>query len=271
MSDATSQSRIYPANAAGSTPEIVTVKKRTVFAWSLWDWGSASFNAVVTTFVFAVYLTSESFGPEAVTSARLGTALLIAGIVVALLAPVIGKLTDAAGRRKTWLGINTVVVVAATALLVLVAPAEHYLLLGLVLLAIGNVAFEFASVSYNSMLRQISTNANVGKVSGFGWGMGYLGGIVLLAIILVGFIFPDVGWFGVTSEDGWNVRVAMIIATRTFQPSSEVTPNQPTSGKMNPTRMIASSTIPPRYPMPQPKPDTLPTFAFVEICRSIEL
>ena len=216
MSEATSPSRIYPANAAGSTPEMVTVKKRTVFAWSLWDWGSAAFNAVVTTFVFAVYLTSESFGPEAVTSARLGTALLIAGIVVALLAPVIGKLTDAAGRRKTWLGINTAVVVAATALLVLVAPAEQYLLLGLVLLAIGNVAFEFASVSYNSMLRQISTNANVGKVSGFGWGMGYLGGIVLLAIILVGFIFPDVGWFGVTSEDGWNVRVAMIIAAAWF-------------------------------------------------------
>ncbi|MGK0715236.1 MFS transporter [Leucobacter sp. W1153] len=216
MSDATSQSRIYPANAAGSTPGIVTVKKRTVFAWSLWDWGSASFNAVVTTFVFAVYLTSSSFGPEEVTSARLGTALLIAGIVVAILAPVIGRLTDAAGRRKTWLGINTAVVVAATALLVLVAPAEQYLLLGLVLLAIGNVAFEFASVSYNSMLRQISTNANVGKVSGFGWGMGYLGGIVLLAIILVGFIFPDVGWFGVTSEDGWNVRVAMIIAAAWF-------------------------------------------------------
>lgn len=192
------------------------MKKRTVFAWSLWDWGSASFNAVVTTFVFSVYLTSSSFGPEAVTSARLGTALFIAGVIVAVLAPVIGQLTDAAGRRKTWLGINTAVVVAATALLVLVAPAEQYLLLGLVLLAIGNVAFEFASVSYNAMLTQIATNQNVGKISGFGWGMGYLGGIVLLAILLVGFIFPDTGWFGVTSEDGWNIRIAMVISALWF-------------------------------------------------------
>jgi UMF1 family MFS transporter len=192
------------------------VKKRTIVAWSLWDWGSAAFQAVVTTFVFTVYLTSAPFGEEAEVSTKLGMALLIAGIVVALVAPVLGRLTDAAGRRKTWLGINTAIVVGANALMVLVAPAEQYLLLGLVLLAIGNVAFEFASVSYNAMLSQVSNNGNVGKVSGFGWGMGYLGGIVLLAILLVGFIFPEVGWFGVTSEGAWNIRVAMVISALWF-------------------------------------------------------
>lgn len=187
-----------------------------ILAWSLWDWGSASFQAVVTTFVFTVYLTSESFGPEAEVSARLGTALLYAGVVVALVAPVVGRLSDAAGRRKSWLGINTVVVIASTALLVLVAPGEQYLTLGLVLLAVGNVAFEFASVSYNAMLGQISNNGNVGRISGFGWGMGYIGGIVLLALLLVGFIFPEVGWFGVTAADGWNVRLAMVVAALWF-------------------------------------------------------
>ncbi|MFA5607129.1 MAG: MFS transporter [Leucobacter sp.] len=187
-----------------------------IVAWALWDWGSASFNAVVTTFVFSVYITSDAFGPEAETSSKLGTALLIAGIVVALVAPVLGRLSDAAGRRKLWLAITTGVVVACTALLVLVAPDEQYLLFGLILLAVGNIAFEFASVNYNSMLTQISTNANVGKVSGFGWGMGYIGGIVLLALLLVGFIFPDVGWFGVTAADGWNIRIAMVLAALWF-------------------------------------------------------
>jgi UMF1 family MFS transporter len=66
------------------------------------------------------------------------------------------------------------------------------------------------------MLSQVSNNGNVGKVSGFGWGMGYLGGIVLLAILLVGFIFPEVGWFGVTSEGAWNIRVAMVISALWF-------------------------------------------------------
>lgn len=192
------------------------VGKGRILAWSLWDWGSASFNAVVTTFVFAVYITSDAFGSEAVTSSRLGTALLIAGIVVALVAPVVGRLTDAAGRRKSWLGINTILVVACTAALVFVAPHESYLLLGLVLLAVGNVAFEFASVSYNSMLTQVSRPENLGRVSGFGWGMGYIGGIVLLGILLIGFIFPDVGWFGVTSDGAWNVRIAMLVAAAWF-------------------------------------------------------
>lgn len=212
---------VSPNPLAASTPAAqpqgpAPAGKGKILAWSLWDWGSAAFQAVVTTFVFGVYITQPAFGPEAEVTGKLGTALLIAGIVVALLAPITGQLTDAAGRRKLWLGITTAVVVVCTALLALVAPEPSYLMLGLVLLAIGNVAFEFASVSYNAMLSQVSTNANVGRVSGFGWGMGYLGGIVLLAILLVGFIFPDPGWFGVTAEGGWNVRVAMIVAAAWF-------------------------------------------------------
>jgi len=214
MSEPTTPATPTPSDS--STAGAPKVKKRTIFAWSLWDWGSASFNAVVTTFVFSVYITSSAFGPEQHTSAWLGTTLLIAGIIVALLAPVFGRLSDAVGRRKAWLGINTLIVVVATALMVFVAPAEQFLILGLLLLAIGNVAFEFASVSYNAMLNQISTNANVGKISGFGWGMGYLGGIVLLAILLVGFIFPDVGWFGVTDDQSWNIRVSMLVAAAWF-------------------------------------------------------
>lgn len=207
-------------SSAGSTPPSTTrplpSNKGKVFAWSLWDWGSAAFQAVVTTFVFTVYLTSGPFGEEAEVSVKLGTTLAIAGVLIAVLAPVLGRLTDANGRRKQWLGINTAVVVSVTALLVLVAPDPGYLMLGLVLLAIGNVAFEFAGVSYNSMLTQLATPQNMGRVSGFGWGMGYLGGIVLLSIVLVGFIFPDTGWFGATSEGGWNIRLSMVLCAAWF-------------------------------------------------------
>lgn len=207
-----------PAATPPATPAAppAPAGKGRILAWSLWDWGSAAFQAVVTTFVFGVYITQPAFGPEHEVTAQLGTALLIAGVVVALIAPITGQLSDAAGRRKLWLGITTAITVGCTALLALVAPEPNYLMLGLVLLAIGNVAFEFATVSYNAMLSQVSTNANVGRVSGFGWGMGYLGGIVLLAILLVGFIFPDPGWFGVTHEGGWNIRVAMLVSAAWF-------------------------------------------------------
>lgn len=195
-------------------------KKGQVLAWAMWDWGSAAFNAVVTTFVFTVYLTSSLFGDPDTVSSQLGFAIAIAGVFIALLAPVLGQRSDRAGKRKFWLAINTFIVVGITAALWFVQASPSFLVLGLYLVAAGNVFFEIASVNYYAMISQISTKQNVGRVSGFGWGMGYIGGIVLLAVILVGFVFPvqsgGTGWFGVTSENGENIRVAMLVAAAWF-------------------------------------------------------
>ncbi|WP_225219502.1 MFS transporter [Arthrobacter gallicola] len=193
-----------------------TVRRREIWAWASWDWGSAAFNAVMTTFVFTVYLTSAPFGGEARASAVLGTALAIAGVLVFLLAPVTGQRSDAGGRRKLWLGINTVAVCAATGLCFFVYPSPDFLLLGVALIALANVFFEFANVNYYAMLKQVSTPGSVGKVSGFGWAMGYVGGIAALALVLVGFINPDVGWFGVTSENGQNIRAVAVFSALWF-------------------------------------------------------
>jgi MFS transporter, UMF1 family len=85
-----------------------------------------------------------------------------------------------------------------------------------VLLAAGAVFQEFAIVSYNAMLPQVSTPETIGRVSGFGWSMGYIGGIFLLLICYVGFIAPDVGWFGVTSAGGLNIRAVALFSAVWF-------------------------------------------------------
>ncbi|MBS43510.1 MAG: MFS transporter [Nocardioides sp.] len=180
-----------------------------VLAWGLWDWGSAAFNAVITTFVFSVYITSDDFGPGA--STKLGWALAAAGVLIALLAPITGQRADRTGRRTFWLGANTLLVVLASAGMFFVAPSPDYLWLGLGLLAAGNVFFEFASVNYNAMLASISHPGNVGKVSGLGWGLGYVGGIVLLLVVYFGLISPEVGLFGITGDDAMDVRVSMLV------------------------------------------------------------
>ncbi|WP_167203058.1 MFS transporter [Actinomyces respiraculi] len=199
--------RTVPSNRLLSWP---------VIAWGLWDWGSAAFNAVITTFVFTVYLTSSSFGDPAHNEAALSVGLTIAGAFIALLAPVTGQRSDRAGRTVFWLGAYTAVVVAVSAALFLVLPEPGYLWFGITLLGVGNVFFELASVNYNGILSQLASKDRVGAVSGLGWGMGYIGGIVLLLIIYVGFISPEVGWFGVTSDNGLNVRVGMLIAAAWF-------------------------------------------------------
>ena len=193
-----------------------------VFSWAFWDWGSAAFNAVATTFVFSVYLTGDKVFTDAGTaSEHLSTGLTIAGIFIALLAPVTGQRADRRGKGGVWLGWFTAAVVVCLALMYFVAPSSPLgplgaLWLGIALLGLGNVFFEFASVNYNAMLNHISTKKTMGRVSGLGWGMGYVGGIVLLLILFVGFINPEVGWFGVTHDDGMNIRVSMLVAALWF-------------------------------------------------------
>lgn len=215
--------------------------RKAVWSWALWDWGSAAFNAVVTTFVFSTYLASNAFvDPAIVDAARdadgvvdgkfpaleaalaenatfLGTAIAIAGLLIAVFAPVMGQRSDGSGRRKFWLGVNTGLVVLAMAAMFFVEGAPEYFVLGAVLLAVGNVFFEFASVNYNAMLVQVSNRENVGRISGFGWGLGYVGGIVLLVILLVFFIgFSGAGLLGIPAENGLAVRAAVLASAVWF-------------------------------------------------------
>ncbi|GAA4267337.1 MFS transporter [Frondihabitans peucedani] len=227
------------ATLADTTP----IPRRRIVSWALWDWGSAAFNAVVTTFVFSTYLASASFVSPAIVAAAgddatnpalvaakshnatvISTALTIAGILVALLAPILGQRSDGSGRRKRWLGINSGVLVLVMAAMVFVVPAPPYLLLGATLLAVGNLVFEFASVNYNAMLVQVSTPKTIGRVSSWGWGAGYLGGIVLLVLLLVLFLQS----FGVEGQTGllglastpaggvWSVRIAILVSAVWF-------------------------------------------------------
>jgi UMF1 family MFS transporter len=202
------------------SPAVADVTRRgPVIAWSLWDWGSAAFNAVIVTFVFSVYLTDsvgEDLSGPISASSWLGWSVGAASLVIAVLAPVMGQRSDASGHRKRSLALLTTSVVAVTALMFLVEDSPDFLWLGLVLIAVGTVLFELAQVPYFAMLRQVSTPDTVGRVSGVGWAFGYLGGIVLLIIVYVGLISGDGGVLGVTTNGGLNIRWVAVVAAVWF-------------------------------------------------------
>lgn len=202
--------------AHAAEPPNPRVKRTHVTAWAMWDWGSAAFNAVMITFVFGTYLASDTFGADDRGTSWLAAGNAIAGVVIALTAPVIGQRADRDGRRSLWLGVNTALVVLTTAACFFVQPDESFLLLGVILLSAGNVFFEFAEVQYNAMMVKISTRSTIGRISGLGWGAGYLGGIFLLLLVYVGFIGGDSHWFGMTDDDAMNIRVVALFAACWF-------------------------------------------------------
>lgn len=215
------------APAVTAPQPAVRTDRRTVTAWAFWDFGSAAFNAVLVTFIFSVYLTdsvgADLPGPLS-ASTWYGIAMAVGGAVIALTAPVVGQRADARGHRlravRTW----TLVTVALMLSLVLVGDdAPGYFWLGVTVMAVASVTFQFAEVGYFAMLNQVSTEKTVGRVSGFGWAMGYFGGIILLLICYVGFIAGDGdtrGLLGITTDNGWNVRLVALLAAVWFAAAS---------------------------------------------------
>ena len=172
----------------------------------LWDWAEQPYPTIMQTFIFPVYLAGAVASIDQKADQAIGWATAIAGVVLALIAPVLGRRSDENGRRKFWLVANTYILVAITAASFFVEPKPEFFMFGLVLYGLGSVIQESAFINYYAMLKQVTKDSNIGKISGFAWGLGYVGGIILLMVSLVGFVLPDVPWFGIPNQDSLNIR-----------------------------------------------------------------
>lgn len=188
-----------------------------VITWALWDCGATGLNAIVVTFVFSVYLTGtvgDGLPGGTSPASWLGRALTVSAVFVALLAPLTGVLVAAPHRRRVVLTALTVAAAVFTAAMSLIGDDPRYLFPGLVLLALTAACSDLAGVPYNAMLRQLSTPATAGRISGLGWAAGYAGSVVLLLGVYVGFVSGDGPYRGLLRLpvlDGVNVRAAMIV------------------------------------------------------------
>jgi MFS transporter, UMF1 family len=176
------------------------------FSWMLWDWAEQPYPTIMQTFIFPVYLASAVATAAQKPDQAIGWATAIAGVVLAIIAPVLGRRSDVNGRRKFWVVTLTLVLVAIMISAFFVEPKPEYFLFGLVLYATGSLVQESAFINYYAMLKGVTTEKNIGKISGFAWALGYTGGIILLLISLIGFALPDVPWFGIPTDESLNIR-----------------------------------------------------------------
>jgi MFS transporter, UMF1 family len=163
-----------------------------ISAWCLYDWASASFSIIVMTFIFATYFKSKVAENEIVGTYQWANATSIAGIIIAFTSPLFGAIADHNGHHKRWLLFFTGMCILSSGLLWFSYPSVSSVPLTLICLVCGSVGLEVALVFYNSFLSQLAPKDYLGRISGWGWGCGYIGGILALTFALIFFIKTNI-------------------------------------------------------------------------------
>lgn len=181
-----------PATDAGAAPTRTARAAGTGlrWRWALYDFATSAYATLIQTFIFAAYFSSQ-IAPDPVRGAAWwGYATAAAGLCIALAGPVLGAFADARGNHRRVLGVCTTVATLATAALYAAVPGAPALVV-LAAVVVGTVATELAVVPYNAMLGHIAPPGQVGRWSGWGFALGYIGGLGCLVVALVGFVQPQ--------------------------------------------------------------------------------
>ena len=172
--------------------------------WYLYDVGNSAYAAVVILAIYAAYFKGHVVG-GAEGSRLWGISVGIGMLVVALISPVLGVIADHTGQKKRFLSYFTALSVTCTALLYFVQKGD--ILLGMVLFILAEIGYRGGQVFYNSLLPEVAEQDEIGRVSGNGWAIGLMGGIVCLFLVLA----------MVTLNEGtWIVRISLVVTAIYF-------------------------------------------------------
>src|SRR5450432_3569839 len=173
---------IYPRRAA-------------VISWIFFDWAAQPYFTLITTFVFAPYFATHVAADPASGQSLWGFATAAAGLLIALMSPVLGAIADASGRRKPWIAAFGALLVIGSGLMWFGKPGDAGVIPPLLLAyGVATVGAEFATVFNNAMMPTLVPPDQIGRLSGTGWATGYVGGILSLVLVL-GFLAanPETG------------------------------------------------------------------------------
>ncbi len=198
-----------PAPTDGVSPSDHEYDRRAVWGWALYDFANSAYTTLIVTFIYAVYF-AQQIAPDGITGTALWSrGVTVTAVLVALASPVLGALADRGGYRRRFLLATTAITVVFVTLLYLPGPGEVGL--ALTFFVVSNVAFELSGVFYNSYLPEVAPPDRIGRVSGYGWSLGYLGGLLAMAVALFVFIRPEHPPFGLSAETGENVRATTVL------------------------------------------------------------
>lgn len=156
-------------------------ERHKIFVWTLFDFANTSFSIVVVTFLYAVYFKKTIAQGLPIGDLYWSIATSVAMIITAVIAPVLGAIADYSAGKKRFLLFFTILCIINTSLLYFVGEGQIFW--GIVIFVLANVGFEAGLVFYDAFLPEITSPKNYGRVSGYGFGMGYLGSLATLGIV----------------------------------------------------------------------------------------
>lgn len=186
----------------------MSIARREIVSWCLYDFSSSAFNTLMITFIFNFFFVNVIADDPRAGTVMWGLALNISAVVVALTMPVMGAIADFSGRKKTFLVVAALQSILFTALLFFVGPGQATL--AIVLFIFANIGFESANVFYYAFLPELTDNRNIGRVSGAGFFTGYMGGLLSLALGLM--MVRE--WL--PTENHLNVRATILLVAAWF-------------------------------------------------------
>lgn len=188
--------------------------RRQVAAWAMFDFANSPFTTLVVTFIYATFFTQFIAADEIHGTALWSRGVTITALIVALTSPFLGAWADRRGTRKRFLFATTVVAVLFTGLLF--GPTAGETTTALILVVVANIAFELAMVFYNAFLPDIAPQERIGRISGYGWALGYVGGLLCMAVALFVFVQPETAPFGLDKATGEHVRATNLLVAGWF-------------------------------------------------------
>ncbi len=202
------QSQVFPKN-----------RKSLIGAWCLYDFANSAFTTLVVTFVYATYFTEVLASDKNVGTTQWSWVVGISGLIIAVISPWLGALTDAQGTRTKALKVSTAICILTTFALFFPGGSgsgTFTVVLALTLFAIANITYEIGQALYNAYLPELISKEKSGTVSGLGWACGYIGGLCALFLSLVVFIQPEEPWFGLSKENQGHVRATNLLVAVWF-------------------------------------------------------
>jgi UMF1 family MFS transporter len=180
-------------------------EKGRIFVWSLFDFANTSFSVIIVTVIYSKYFSNHVAGGQ---KWIWGLAVSLSMILAAILSPPLGAIADISRNRKRFLLLFTLLSVICTSLMFFIQEGD--IVAGFILFVFANIGFESGLVFYDAFLPNLTAKKNYGRVSGYGFAMGYLGALAVLLIVMI--ILPESS----SPDYYFYIRFSFIIAATFF-------------------------------------------------------